>query len=541
MASSGPGSGSGGGGDDNKKKKGERLKVLLKDIIQQQKAHGKLLDRFARMVADDVARQEPDDDKDDEEEEEDGLSSVGSGRAPNPMPSSDAAAARYARAVSQTRRDFWRREDRARARARVDAVVAVRRDVDAAVSAAEQMVAQVKSGEAFRRRTRSVSEMLAEDGKHDPPPRTPPQPTRRIRPPSLRIERLAAAVARRRQQFPLRRVMRRRRRRRRLEDDDEEEEEEEEEKKAAKRSRPQPTASVRSSTAPQTRPSTREQSDPVFRRRRLRRIANDKKRFAFLRRVGVQLAGRATISDLEMRTFFPVYINDVEPYLEPDTDEDVAYTPPAPEVDTDVGADRIGGTTSFADAVRARLASQEPTQGHDPFAAVFPSDPTIIPLPLTLTGRHPQIVGGHLLGHRPGERRSLEMTRTLGRDIPLAADFPDTTFGLDDDAPGRAITDADRRAAATRDENTMFFYPFVMAPPSKERGEEEEEEEEAAAACSICAEVFKDGEQMARLMCLHTFHKDCILEWTVRVPKCPLCRASVATGRMDVGGPLVAE
>jgi len=41
--------------------------------------------------------------------------------------------------------------------------------------------------------------------------------------------------------------------------------------------------------------------------------------------------------------------------------------------------------------------------------------------------------------------------------------------------------------------------------------------------CSICLEVFCDGEELMRLPCLHKFHSSCCRDWLRRQAKCPLC------------------
>lgn len=48
--------------------------------------------------------------------------------------------------------------------------------------------------------------------------------------------------------------------------------------------------------------------------------------------------------------------------------------------------------------------------------------------------------------------------------------------------------------------------------------------------CVICSESFKEGEWSRELpACGHVFHPDCIKEWLVNNPTCPICRAPTCT------------
>jgi len=46
------------------------------------------------------------------------------------------------------------------------------------------------------------------------------------------------------------------------------------------------------------------------------------------------------------------------------------------------------------------------------------------------------------------------------------------------------------------------------------------------ATCSVCLDCFEGGDSLRMLPCLHRFHKDCIDEWLLRSPYCPLCKAN---------------
>ena len=46
-------------------------------------------------------------------------------------------------------------------------------------------------------------------------------------------------------------------------------------------------------------------------------------------------------------------------------------------------------------------------------------------------------------------------------------------------------------------------------------------------ACGICLMEYDEGDEVCwspNPECLHAFHKECILDWTVRNPQCPVCR-----------------
>lgn len=45
--------------------------------------------------------------------------------------------------------------------------------------------------------------------------------------------------------------------------------------------------------------------------------------------------------------------------------------------------------------------------------------------------------------------------------------------------------------------------------------------------CSICADKYKNNDEIAILKCDHLFHKNCLEEWSIRNPICPLCRCDI--------------
>jgi hypothetical protein len=47
-----------------------------------------------------------------------------------------------------------------------------------------------------------------------------------------------------------------------------------------------------------------------------------------------------------------------------------------------------------------------------------------------------------------------------------------------------------------------------------------------AAECSICMEDYEVGQDLVRLECLCKFHRECIVDWFMRKPECPLHKVS---------------
>ncbi|KAK6924136.1 Zinc finger, RING-type [Dillenia turbinata] len=49
-----------------------------------------------------------------------------------------------------------------------------------------------------------------------------------------------------------------------------------------------------------------------------------------------------------------------------------------------------------------------------------------------------------------------------------------------------------------------------------------------SSECSVCLSRFEDGEEIRKLQCKHTFHKDCLDRWLQQDwATCPLCRRNV--------------
>ncbi|KAF3444676.1 hypothetical protein FNV43_RR14369 [Rhamnella rubrinervis] len=54
--------------------------------------------------------------------------------------------------------------------------------------------------------------------------------------------------------------------------------------------------------------------------------------------------------------------------------------------------------------------------------------------------------------------------------------------------------------------------------------------------CAVCLETFKMGEKCRLLpLCNHSFHAQCVDEWLLRTPICPICR-TLADSRKSGGG-----
>ncbi|KAL3818886.1 hypothetical protein ACJIZ3_004791 [Penstemon smallii] len=45
--------------------------------------------------------------------------------------------------------------------------------------------------------------------------------------------------------------------------------------------------------------------------------------------------------------------------------------------------------------------------------------------------------------------------------------------------------------------------------------------------CAVCLSLYEDGDEVRKLKCNHTFHKDCLDEWFRNMATCPLCRSMV--------------
>ena len=51
--------------------------------------------------------------------------------------------------------------------------------------------------------------------------------------------------------------------------------------------------------------------------------------------------------------------------------------------------------------------------------------------------------------------------------------------------------------------------------------------------CSICLNVIEANTQACILPCNHTFHINCIRNWMLRSPSCPVCRARIQSSNMQ--------
>mmetsp|Transcript_12272 Transcript_12272/g.27859 ORF Transcript_12272/g.27859 Transcript_12272/m.27859 type:complete len:314 (+) Transcript_12272:98-1039(+) len=47
--------------------------------------------------------------------------------------------------------------------------------------------------------------------------------------------------------------------------------------------------------------------------------------------------------------------------------------------------------------------------------------------------------------------------------------------------------------------------------------------------CMVCLEMFKAGDELRILPCLHRFHKGCVDEWLARSAECPICKFNITT------------
>jgi len=45
--------------------------------------------------------------------------------------------------------------------------------------------------------------------------------------------------------------------------------------------------------------------------------------------------------------------------------------------------------------------------------------------------------------------------------------------------------------------------------------------------CRVCLSEYEPDEDLVRLPCMHYAHLQCMEEWLIRSPKCPVCRTNV--------------
>lgn len=62
--------------------------------------------------------------------------------------------------------------------------------------------------------------------------------------------------------------------------------------------------------------------------------------------------------------------------------------------------------------------------------------------------------------------------------------------------------------------------------------QEKASEQNKNNSCSICLEQFGD-QHIAELQCSHSFHSNCITEWTKYKQDCPICRSKIDFKRND--------
>ncbi|XP_044985625.1 E3 ubiquitin-protein ligase RDUF1-like [Hordeum vulgare subsp. vulgare] len=74
-----------------------------------------------------------------------------------------------------------------------------------------------------------------------------------------------------------------------------------------------------------------------------------------------------------------------------------------------------------------------------------------------------------------------------------------------------------RFGAVPASEKAIAELPRTTAGEAREKG------------CSVCMEVFEEGDALRRLHCSHAFHEDCISMWLGVSHLCPLCRFALRT------------
>jgi hypothetical protein len=63
-----------------------------------------------------------------------------------------------------------------------------------------------------------------------------------------------------------------------------------------------------------------------------------------------------------------------------------------------------------------------------------------------------------------------------------------------------------------------------------------QQQQQQPTTCDICLMDYQVGEQVCwspNDECVHCFHKDCMLDWLLRNPKCPVCRRNYLVKRDD--------
>ncbi|XP_057440101.1 uncharacterized protein LOC130731964 [Lotus japonicus] len=80
---------------------------------------------------------------------------------------------------------------------------------------------------------------------------------------------------------------------------------------------------------------------------------------------------------------------------------------------------------------------------------------------------------------------------------------------------------------------TLTWEPLEMAPTSiaiESLKKVKLEEGAAMESCSICLTELGDGARaVSSTPCKHVFHQDCLVQWLIKSPTCPLCRCAIPT------------
>ena len=51
--------------------------------------------------------------------------------------------------------------------------------------------------------------------------------------------------------------------------------------------------------------------------------------------------------------------------------------------------------------------------------------------------------------------------------------------------------------------------------------------------CNVCKDEYKEGEEVTKLPCNHSYHPECILPWLKEHNSCPTCRFELPTDDKD--------
>jgi hypothetical protein len=137
----------------------------------------------------------------------------------------------------------------------------------------------------------------------------------------------------------------------------------------------------------------------------------------------------------------------------------------------------------------------------------------------------------------------------VGNVIVLTAGNATNDFAAETDNPSHVVVpiteledDNDNDDDDTGNERTTEYPPLNLNTATiEDDGSTTDyfgihDTRDRGTACNICLLDYQVGDAVAwspNLDCIHTFHKDCVLDWLVRKPTCPNCRHDYLKGKED--------